>query len=98
MTWKSKTLAVDYFLVDEREKENPDVMDYVRSMLFGDLQGYWERNNTGYFVQDIRASVQITKGVKVMGIISNLWNKEYSTRPMDISQPRTYTLQLETKF
>ena len=33
MTWKSKTLAVDYFLVDEREKENPDVMDYVRSML-----------------------------------------------------------------
>ncbi len=98
MTWKSKTLAVDYFLVDEREKENPDVMDYVRSMLFGNLQGYWERNNTGYFVQDIRASVQITKGVKVMGIISNLWNKEYSTRPMDISQPRTYTLQLETKF
>ena len=98
MTWKSKTLAVDYFMVDEREKENPDVMDYVRSMLFGDLQGYWERNNTGYFVQDLRASVQITKGVKVMGIISNLWNKEYSTRPMDISQPRTYTLQLEAKF
>lgn len=98
MTWKSKTLAVDYFMVDEREKENPDVMDYVRSMLFGDLQGYWERNNKGYFVQDLRASVQITKGVKVMGIISNLWNKEYSTRPMDISQPRTYTLQLEAKF
>ncbi len=98
MTWKSKTLAVDYFMVDERDKENPDVMDYVRSMLFGDLQGYWERNNTGYFVQDLRASVQITKGVKVMGIISNLWNKEYSTRPMDISQPRTYTLQLEAKF
>lgn len=98
MTWKSKTLAVDYFMVDEREKENPDVMDYVRSLLFGDLQGYWERNNKGYFVQDLRASVQITKGVKVMGIISNLWNKEYSTRPMDISQPRTYTLQLEAKF
>lgn len=98
MTWKSKTLAVDYFMVDERDKENPDVMDYVRSMLFGDLQGYWERNNKGYFVQDLRASVQITKGVKVMGIISNLWNKEYSTRPMDISQPRTYTLQLEAKF
>ncbi|MCM8872157.1 MAG: TonB-dependent receptor [Paludibacteraceae bacterium] len=98
MTWKSKTLAVDYFMVDERDKENPDVMDYVRSLLFGDLQGYWEKNNKGYFVQDLRASVQITKGFKVMGIISNLWNKEYSTRPMDISQPRTYTLQLEAKF
>ncbi|MBQ6962965.1 MAG: TonB-dependent receptor [Paludibacteraceae bacterium] len=98
MTWKSKTLAVDYFMVDERDKEANDVMDYVRSLLFGDLQGYWERNNKGYFVQDLRASVQITKGVKVMGIISNLWNKEYSTRPMDISQPRTYTLQLEAKF
>ncbi len=98
MTWKSKTLAVDYFMVDERDKEANDVMDYVRSLLFGDLQGYWERNNKGYFVQDLRASLQITKGFKVMGIISNLWNKEYSTRPMDISQPRTYTLQLEAKF
>ena len=97
-TWKSKTLAVDYFMVDERDKENPDAMDYVRSLLFGDLQGYWEKHNKGYFVEDLRASVQITKGVKVMGIISNLWNKEYSTRPMDVSQPRTYTLQLEAKF
>ncbi|MBO6005893.1 MAG: TonB-dependent receptor, partial [Paludibacteraceae bacterium] len=97
-TWKSKTLAVDYFMVDERDKENPDAMDYVRSLLFGDLQGYWEKHNKGYFVEDLRASVQITKGVKVMGIISNIWNKEYSTRPMDVSQPRTYTLQLEAKF
>lgn len=98
MTWKSKTLAVDYFMVDERDKENADMMDYVRSMLFGDLKGYWEEHNTGYFVQDIRASVQVTKKFKVMGIISNVWNKEYSTRPMDVAQPRTYTLQIETKF
>lgn len=98
MAWKSKTLAVDYFMVDERDKTEQDAMDYVRSLLFGDLKGYWEKTNKGYFVQDLRASVQVTKQFKVVGIISNLWNKEYSNRPMDVSQPRTYTLQIETKF
>lgn len=41
-TWKSKILAVDYLLVDERDKgldadgnPNKDVMDYFREILFG---------------------------------------------------------------
>lgn len=34
MSWKSKTLAVDYFMVDERMKAEPNLMDYMRSMLF----------------------------------------------------------------
>ena len=41
VAWRSKTLAVDYIMLDEREKPNgnPEVMDYVRSLLFGSIDG-----------------------------------------------------------
>ena len=53
--WKSKTLAVDYLMVDERAKEQPEIMDYVRDILFGNVNGqtlhsYWAKNNTPYCV------------------------------------------------
>ena len=28
IVWKSKTLAVDYLMVDERAKEQPEIMDF----------------------------------------------------------------------
>lgn len=41
VAWRSKTLAVDYIMLDEREKPNgnPEVMDYVCSLLFGSIDG-----------------------------------------------------------
>jgi outer membrane receptor protein involved in Fe transport len=96
--YKSKTLAVDYFMVDERQKDMPDAMDYVRDMLFGDLAGYWESHNTGYVVWDLRAGVEITKKIKLNAIVNNVLNAEYSTRPMDVSAPRTYTFQMDFRF
>ena len=29
IVWKSKTLAVDYLMVDERTKEQPEIMDFI---------------------------------------------------------------------
>ena len=98
LMWRSKTLAVDYFMVDERDKVAPDVMDYVRSLLFGDLQGYWNNNNKGYFVMDIRAGVKVTDNIRFQFNINNLLNKEYSVRPMDVSAPRTFVMQFNTSF
>lgn len=48
IVWKSKTLAVDYLMVDERAKEQPEIMDYVRDILFGNVNGqtlhsYWAK-------------------------------------------------------
>ncbi|MCD7936593.1 MAG: TonB-dependent receptor, partial [Tannerellaceae bacterium] len=87
MTWKSKTLAVDYLMVDERPKIQPEVMDYVRELLFGNIDGetlgtYWENINKPYFLMDLRAGIKVTKDVQVQFSINNLFNKEYSVRPM----------------
>ncbi len=96
--WKSKTLAVDYFLADERPKAKPEIMDYVRYLMFGDLKGYWEKMNNGYFVMDVRAGVQVTNNVRFQFSVNNLLNEEYSIRPMDVSAPRTFIMQANLTF
>ena len=98
MSWKSKTLAVDYFMVDERMKAEPNLMDYMRSMLFGNLHDYWAENNKGYFVMDMRVGMKVTKNIHVQGLVNNLLNKRYSARPMDVGAPRTFILQVGANF
>ena len=105
VAWKSRTLAVDYLMVDERERpyDKKEVMDYVRDILFGNIGGeslatYWERMNKPYFTMDLRAGVKVTKEVKFQFIINNLLNKEYSTRPMAVGAPRTFVMQLNVDF
>ena len=105
MAWKSRTLAVDYLMVDEREKMygKKEMMDYVRDILFGNIDGeslatYWNRTNKPYFTMDLRAGVKITKEVRFQFIINNLLNKEYSTRPMAVGAPRTFVMQLNADF
>ena len=96
VAWRSKTLAVDYIMLDEREKPNgnPEVMDYVRSLLFGSIDGetlatYWKKHNTDYATVDIRLGVKATKEVAFQFMVNNLLNKEYSFRPMSVAAPRT---------
>lgn len=103
LSWKSKTLAVDYFLADERpigtvEKPEKDVMNYVRDLIFGDIDGYWKEKNKDYFVMDLRLGAKVTNQVDIQCIISNLFNKEYSSRPMDVAAPRTVMLKAGLKF
>ena len=47
---------------------------------------------------DLRAGVKITKELSFQFMVSNLFNKEYSTRPMLVSAPRTYVMQLSANF
>lgn len=101
--WKSKTLAVDYIMVDERPKAQPEIMDYVRDIIFGNIGGetlhtYWERQNTDYCTVDLRAGFRITQAASLQFMINNLFNKEYSTRPMAVAAPRTYVMQVNLKF
>ncbi len=98
MCYKSKTLAVDYFLVDERPKDHMDIMDAVRSIIFPGLHNYWEDHNTGYFAMDARVGVEISKKIKMWFIVNNLLNTEYTLRPMDVSQPRTFVFQVNAKI
>lgn len=100
LQWKSKTLAADYFMVDERPRESdvPRLMDVVRYIMFGDLHGYWEEHNKSYFVMDVRASVKVTDNVRFQFSVNNVLNKEYSIRPMDLGAPRTFIFQCGLTF
>lgn len=98
LSWKSKTLAADYFILDEREKPYDNLMDCIRLLLFGDLGEYWKAHNTGFFTMDVRLGVQLTRWLRFQGIVNNVLNTEYSVRPMDIGAPRTFILQLSADF
>lgn len=98
MSWKSKTLAVDYLMLDERQKLQPDIMDYVRSLLFGDLHNYWLSKNKGYYLMDLRFGLQVSKNVYFQYTINNLLNKEYSPRPMDVAAPQTHVVKMNILF
>ncbi len=99
MMYRSKMLAVDYIMVDEREKAEPDLMDYARKFIFGyedgvSLRDYWMEHNTGVFTMDLRASVRFKEHVEVQFLINNLLNTEYSYRPMALAAPRTFVCRM----
>ncbi|MDR1369866.1 MAG: TonB-dependent receptor [Dysgonamonadaceae bacterium] len=98
LSYKTKTPAVDYFLVDERNKTQMDIMDAVRSLIFPGLHDYWTDKNTGHFTMDARLGVNISKNARVWVMVNNLLNTEYTVRPMDVSSPRTIVFQLNAQF
>ena len=106
LQWKSKILAVDYIMLDERIKANgpTEIMDYVRDILFGtekdgyNLAAYWKEHNKDYFIMDLRAGVRVTNNVQFQFLVNNLLNKEYSVRPMDVAAPRTFIMKVGLDF
>ena len=99
MAYKSKILAVDYIMVDEREKPEKDLMDYARMFIFGyedgmSLHDYWMEHNKGIFTMDLRCAVRLKERAEVQFIINNLLNTEYSYRPMALAAPRTFVCRL----
>ena len=103
MMYRSKILAVDYLMVDERVKEQPDLMDYARKFIFGyedgvSLHDYWMQHNTGIFTMDVRASVMLKNYAEVQFLVNNLLNTEYSFRPMALSAPRTFVCRLNIQL
>lgn len=103
LSYRSKVLAVDYMLVDERPKEEQDLMDYVRTFIFGyedgmTLHDYWMANNKGVFTMDLRCSVRFKEHVEVQFLINNLLNAEYSYRPMAVAPPRTFVCRMNLTF
>ena len=103
LSYKSKILAVDYLMVDERQKEEKDLMDYVRTFVFGYEDGqtlatYWEEHNKGVFTMDLRLAVRFKKHTDLQFIVNNVLNTEYSFRPMALGAPRSYVCRLNLHF
>ena len=103
LSYRSKILAVDYLMVDERVKEQEDLMDYARKFIFGyedglSLHDYWMEHNNGIFTMDLRCAVRFKEHAEVQFMINNLLNTEYSYRPMALAPPRTFVCRLNLNF
>lgn len=103
LSYRSKMLAVDYLMVDEREKEADDLMDYARKFIFGyedglSLHDYWMAHNTGIFTMDVRCAFRFKERAELQFIVNNLLNAEYSFRPMALAAPRTFVCRLNVNF
>ncbi len=99
MSYRSKILAVDYLMVDERVKDQKDLMDYARMFIFGyedgqSLHDYWQEHNTGVFTMDLRASIRFKEHLEMQFLINNLLNTEHSYRPMALAPPRTFVCRM----
>ena len=103
LSYRSKMLAVDYLMVDEREKAQDDLMDYARKFIFGyedgvSLHDYWMANNNGVFTMDLRCAFQFKEHAELQFMVNNLLNTEYSFRPMALAAPRTFVCRLNVNF
>ena len=103
LAYRSKMLAVDYLMVDEREKEEPDLMDYARKFIFGyedgvSLHDYWMEHNKGVFTMDLRVAVRFKEHAEIQFLVNNLLNAEYSFRPMALASPRTFVCRMNLNF
>ncbi|MEX1188972.1 MAG: TonB-dependent receptor [Bacteroidia bacterium] len=62
------------------------------------LKAYREQNNKGFTIFDTRLSYRLSDVVKLAFVVNNLFNEEYTLRPMSIEAPRTTAIQLNVSF
>ena len=72
--------------------------NYPQFYVLPGLKEYRAIHHSGSWVSDIRVSYQLSKILKVSGIVNNLFNEEYSTRPGDVRPPRMFIAQLQFKL
>lgn len=75
----------------DRVFEEPIVGTYV----LPGLKEYRQIYNQGSLVFDVRFGVNFTEHMRMMFIINNVFNAEYSSRPADIQPPRNFMIQLK---
>jgi iron complex outermembrane receptor protein len=77
--------------------------DVFTDPLFGNIilpgfPAYWEENNTGFAVLDLRVLCNITSYLNIGLMWKNVLNNEYMGRPGDIRPPGNITLRLTAEF
>ncbi|MBO4481077.1 MAG: TonB-dependent receptor [Bacteroidales bacterium] len=92
---------VDKFFFDY-DMDNPTLSPMRRQMLaqLGDLPfrgfyNYCEAHKNGSLTFDARISYTFPKGVSLAFIVKNIFNNDYTLRPMYLEPPRTFTLQFK---
>lgn len=84
--------------IDKAFEEGIPLVDGSIVQILPGLKEYREKNNKGSLVFDARLGYEFMKHYRVGLMVSNLFNKEYVSRPGDVQPPRTYMVQLQLKF
>ena len=58
------------------------------------VTGWLARNNTGTWIVDARAGLDLSKQLRATFVVNNLSNEVYSLRPLSIEAPRSFQVQL----
>lgn len=92
---------VDKFFFDY-DVDNPNLSPMRRAMLkqLGDLPfrgfyNYCEAHKNGSLTFDARISYSFTDAISLSFIVKNIFNNDYTLRPMYLEPPRTFTLQFK---
>ncbi len=75
-----------------------EAIDGILLALVPGLQEYREANDQGFTVVNFRAGYQITKPFRLMLLLGNAFNVEYSTRPGLLEAPRNFTARIDYRF
>ena len=67
-------------------------------VLIPGVDEYRENNMNGEWVVDCRFIVQLNESARLTGVVKNLFNNEYTTRPAALEAPRNYALQFQYEF
>jgi len=89
-----------YSKMQNIDKAFEDLEELTEALTFvDDLKAidYW-KSHYGYHVFDARLSYQASKKQKISLVCSNVFNVDYSLRPMKIEAPRTTALQYVLTF
>jgi outer membrane receptor protein involved in Fe transport len=62
------------------------------------IKRYRKEHDSGTHIFDTRIAYQTTKSLRVALVVANLFNKEYSLRPLKIESPRSIVIQLALKL
>lgn len=62
------------------------------------LKTYRANNQQGVTVADMRVSYNLNDKMRVAFVVNNLFNREYTLRPMDVESPRTTAIQLSVSL
>lgn len=101
VSWRSKILAVDYLMLDERVQDPMkfNLMQTIRNIVLGDtgddtMASYWHKHNTDKATLDVRLGAKLTKCVGLQVQFNNITNNEISNRPMSLEAPRTFVAKV----
>ena len=87
-----------FYTMDRFNEDAPrSVINSRQAFPFDGLQAYRESHRSGTWVWGLTANVELWN-IKLSVLVSNLFNKEYSLRPMCPEAPRLTTIQLVYKF